>query len=133
MCSRKVADSAHQAAPSSRISVAQASAWPPRYDRFDDARSKITRRRSAGRCFFAPSSCVPPIPPNGPEDGCEQNVILCVTNIHVTNIDDSNTCENQTRSYPKLEAILSRGMSKAASESGLLNFGTLGKMREARS
>jgi hypothetical protein len=82
---------------------------------------------------FAPFSRVPPVPPNGREDGREQYATLCVTNIHVSNIDGSNPCESQTRSYPRLEAILSRGMSKAASESGLLNSGTVGKVRKARS
>ena len=90
---------------------------------------KMALRPIPDRAF----SCVPLMPPNDREDGREQDATLCVTNIHVTNIDGSNPCENQTRSYPRLEAILSRGMSKAASGSDLLNSGTPGKVRKARS
>lgn len=39
----------------------------------------------------------------------------------------------QTRSYPRLEAILSRGTSRAASESGLLKSGAAGTALAARS
>lgn len=40
---------------------------------------------------------------------------------------------DQTRSYPRLEAILSSGTSKAASESGLLKSGAVGNAWAARS
>ncbi len=45
----------------------------------------------------------------------------------------SQARKDQTRSYPRTEATLSSGTSRAAPESGLLESGTLGRARAARS